>query len=332
MSLSRLIEAHWYAPRPLLTLLLAPLSALFVLVSSARRCAYRHGWLRCERLPVPVVVVGNINVGGVGKTPLTRYLVEALRAQGRRPGVISRGYGGSHQAPTAVMADSPASVVGDEPLLLATAGCPVWVGRDRVAAGRALLAAHPDVDVLLSDDGLQHYRLARDVEIAVLDAARGLGNGWRLPAGPLREAPGRLATVDAVVSHGAARPDLLPAGVPGFVMTLHPGRFWQLVAPDRQCEAADLAGKDCAAVAGIGHPERFFATLASLGLHPRQYAFPDHHRYVDGDMPDADTILVTEKDAVKLRQGKDARIWALPVAAVMEPDLGRWLARTLEGL
>ncbi|RBH42740.1 tetraacyldisaccharide 4'-kinase, partial [Pseudomonas sp. MWU13-2860] len=166
------IERHWYRPRWWLTALLAPLEGLFVLLAAARRLAYRRGWLSAERLAAPVVVVGNINVGGVGKTPLTLSLLRDLQQRGVKAGVISRGYGGSHRQPTLVLADSSPEEVGDEPLLLAASGAPVVVGRDRVAAGRHLLALHPELELILTDDGLQHYRLQRDLEIVVLDGAR----------------------------------------------------------------------------------------------------------------------------------------------------------------
>ena len=334
MSLARLIESHWYAPRRWLLCLLAPLSGLFVVLSALRRLLYRMGVLRVGHVPVPVVVVGNINVGGVGKTPLTRYLVSELQVRGWQVGLISRGYGGRHRQPTPVLPDSDPAEVGDEPLLLVRAGCPLWVGRDRVATARALLAAHPEVDVILSDDGLQHYRLGRDVEIAVLDAARGLGNGWRLPAGPLREGPRRLASVNAVVLNGeGSLPAGLPDHVPVFRMRLQPGMFWQLSAPAEQRAAEEFKELDCVALAGIGHPERFFDTVRQLGIPLRQtLAFPDHHAFVPTDVPVAGAVLVTEKDAVKLVACNNVTLWALPVSAGLEPDLADWLVHTLEGL
>ena len=206
-----------------LTYLLAPLSWLFRMVVAIRRGLYRFGVLRSDRLPVPVIVIGNISVGGTGKTPLVLWLITPLREAGYSPGVIARGYGGANQQPRPVHADSDARQCGDEPVLLARrSGCPVWVGKDRPAAARALLAANPDCNLIISDDGLQHYRLARDFEIAVVDAGRRHGNGWMLPAGPLREPPSRLASVDAVVVRGAAdqpAPLALPAPRP-YAMTL----------------------------------------------------------------------------------------------------------------
>ena len=224
--------------------------------------------------------------------------------------------------------------VPDEPLLLVRAGCPLWVGRDRVATAQALLAAHPEVDVILSDDGLQHYRLGRDVEIAVLDAARGLGNGWRLPAGPLRESARRLASVNAVVLNGEGRlPAGLPDHVPAFRMRLQPGAFWRVSAPAEWRTAEEFRQLDCVALAGIGHPERFFDTVRQLGIPLRQtLAFPDHHAFVPADVPAAGAVLVTEKDAVKLVACNNVTLWALPVSGGLEPDLADWLVHTLEGL
>lgn len=322
------IERSWYREPSWITALLLPAEGLFALVSAARRALFRRGWLRSQRLDVPVVVIGNINVGGVGKTPLTLQLLQAFAQRGVRVGVISRGYGGSHQVPTLVGPDTPASLVGDEPRLIAAAGAPVMVGRDRVAAGRALLALHPELDLILSDDGLQHYRLARQLEIVVVDGARGLGNGHLLPAGPLREPPSRLGSVDALVVNGAARAAIpAPAGVPRFAMQLAPGAFYRLDDPSQTRSAADFAGERVVAAAGIGHPQRFFDTLATLGLHPeRCLAFPDHHDFSAADLPqDADAVVVTAKDAVKLQCINHARLWVLPVAARVEPGLADWI-------
>lgn len=323
------IERSWYRPN-WITAALAPLTVLFVALAALRRAAYRSGWLPVQRLSAPVLVVGNITVGGAGKTPLTLALAQLLQQQGWRPGIISRGYGGAAEGCLAVTADADPAQVGDEPLLLARrSACPVYVGRDRAAAGRALLAAHPQTDILLCDDGLQHYRLGRDVEIAVVDAVRGLGNGWRLPAGPLREAPSRLATVDAVVLNGEGAVALTQPLQ--FRMQLRPGPCWQLVNPARQRSAAALAGQRLAALAGIGHPARFFAMLSAMGLHFSEHPFPDHHAYTSADLAaiDADVIVVTEKDAVKLAGCNDARIWALPVAAELPAGFADWLSQTL---
>ncbi len=294
-----------------------------------RRAAYRAGLLRHERLSVPVVVVGNITVGGAGKTPLTLYLAERLGALGWRPGIVSRGYGGSADGCCEVFDHSGAASVGDEPLLLKQrSGCPVFVGRRRAEAARALLATHPDCNVILCDDGLQHYALQRDVEIAVLDR-RGVMNGWRLPAGPLREPVSRLSEVDAVVLNGlAAAPT---AGVAEFRMTLGGAIFYPLGDGTQSCNAAALQGRRLHAVAGIGEPQRFFDHLASLGLTAQCHAFPDHHAYRAEDLDFAgDAILTTEKDAVKFPE-LPLPVWVLPVTAQVDPDLARFVLEKLDG-
>ena len=333
---SRLLRA-WQS-RGSLPCLLLPLAALFGLLTAGRRLAYRWGWLRSVRLPVPVVIVGNITVGGVGKTPLTIHLVEALCRLGRHPGVISRGYGGDVDGVCAVRLDSHATEVGDEPLLIALrTGVPVVVGRDRVAAAQALLAAHPEVDVLLSDDGLQHYRLARDAEVVVFDG-RGVMNGWLLPAGPLREPVARLAGVDALVINAAesaiAVPPAPTCGVSIYRMRLQSGRIYRLGKPDETIDHGAFAGGRVHAVAGIGHPQRFFDQLTALGITHDPLPFPDHHAYAAGDLPsDGRPILTTEKDAVKLNALVPAYpgdIWVLPVNCFIEPDV--LAARLLEKL
>lgn len=328
------IERHWYRPSLWLTALLAPLEGLFAVLASVRRLAYRQGWLASLRLPVPVVVVGNINVGGVGKTPLTVELIRLLQEKGVRVGVISRGYGGAHQSPVEVLPASEAALVGDEPLLLVATGAPVVVGRDRIAAGKLLLDVHPDLDLILTDDGLQHYRLARDIEIAVLDGVRGLGNGHLLPNGPLREPAGRLAQVDAIVVNGAADNVSLPlpAGVPRFSMQLEAGAIHALGQPQLEREALAFAGQRVVALAGIGHPERFFLSLRAAGVTAeRELVFPDHHVFCPEDLPDdADAVIVTSKDAVKMLQINHAKLWVLPVRARLAPDLADWILARLK--
>lgn len=328
-------------------MLLLPLHALFVWLSGKRRQRFlaETAQGKTPPLPVPVIVVGNITVGGAGKTPLTLWLAQALKARGYRPGIISRGYGrrtdGAAAEVLAVTPETSPEVCGDEPLLLARrSACPVWVARQRYAAGQALLAAHPEVNVLLCDDGLQHYALPRVAEIAVFDA-RGIGNGWRLPLGPLREPLARLAHVDAVVFNGAAPGAAfpLPAGKPAFAMQLQPGAFYALHNPAQACTAADLlaTGKPLFALAGIGHPQRFFDTLAALGLDCTCRAFPDHHAYTAADLTFADggILLLTEKDAVKcgaLIPGQaTASIWVLPVDAAVPQALVDTLLEKIRG-
>lgn len=304
-----------------LSTVLLPASGVFAVVVALRRALYRRGLLRTERLPVPVVVVGNITVGGSGKTPLTLWLAQQLQRRGRHPGIISRGHGGDTGSGQVreVHADSLAREIGDEPLLLKRrSGLPVFVGRDRAGAGRALLASHPECDLILSDDGLQHYRLARDVEIAVLDS-RGLMNGRLLPAGPLREPAGRLRHVDALVFNGPV--GLADGGVAVFTMDLDGGTFYSLADPARTCQASALKDLKLAAVAGIGSPRRFFDHLAGLGLKFSAHAFPDHHRYLAGELSaiGADAFLTTEKDAVKCHGLTRRPVWVLPITAQVAP-------------
>jgi tetraacyldisaccharide 4'-kinase len=285
-----------------------------------------------QRLPVPVIVVGGATVGGSGKTPLTLWLVEALRKHGYRPGIVSRGYGGEVLGVAEVKTCSEPRMVGDEPLLLKKrADCPVFVGADRVAAGRALLAAHPQTNLILSDDGLQHYRLARDMEIVVLDR-RGLGNGWQLPAGPLREPAARLREVDALVLNDASAPHVLPSRV--FHMQLQGAQFYRLDAPQVTADAKSLPSGPRYAIAGIGEPQRFFDHLSALGLTFAAHAFPDHHAYSSEDFSiDDGIILTTEKDAVKLREclSPKVSIWVLPVTAILADGLDQLIVEKLNG-
>lgn len=315
--------------RGLAATLLLPVSALFAVAAAARRLAYRLGWLETVRVRVPVVVVGNIAAGGSGKTPVVLALVQGLAARGRRPGIVSRGYRGSSTGLREVRADDDPERVGDEPLLLKRrAGCPVFVGRDRAAAAQALLAAYPDCDTIISDDGLQHYRLGRDVELAVVDA-RLEANHWLQPAGPCREPLSRLGTVHAIVRNG--RTAIGAPGVPIFSMRLSGDRFVRLDDSERRI-AADFAGQRLHAVAGIGVPDRFFAQLAQLGVRCETHAFPDHHRYVAADLDfQGDAILATEKDAVKLAGLSPLPVWVLPVDAQIEPDLASFVMEKLDG-
>ena len=323
------IEQHWQRFTPV-SALLTPLSALFGGIAALRRQAFKLGLSRQHDLPVPVVVVGNISVGGTGKTPLTIQLARRLCQLGYHPGIISRGYGGSATEPTVVYPDSNPDQVGDEPVLIARhTALPVVVCRDRAAAGHALLKAHPECNLLLCDDGLQHYPLARDVEIAVVDGARGFGNGLLLPAGPLREPQSRLQQVDAIVLNGFGQPTLPQR--PVFQMHLTGGECYRLSAPHETRPASDFIGHNVIAVAGIGHPERFFMQLRGVGLQPRCYAFPDHHQFTPEELafPGCDFVLLTEKDAVKCAGFKDDRIWVFPVSAEIEPDLAQFVVEKL---
>ncbi|HEY6895220.1 MAG TPA: tetraacyldisaccharide 4'-kinase [Casimicrobiaceae bacterium] len=325
----------WYSRRSTpVAALLNPLAWIFGAAAALRRAGYRNNLLKRTRVGVPVIVVGNITIGGSGKTPLVAALVRALAARGRHPGIVSRGHGRRTRDTRGVRAGDHPDEVGDEPLLLAATGAPVVVGRDRVAAARLLLATHPDVDVVVADDGLQHYALARDVEIAVVDAARGLGNERLLPAGPLREPASRLDSVDALVWRTAAgvRPRMR-AHAHEFVVDYEPASWINLVDPARGFDCTWLADRANVAIAGIGNPDAFFDGLRAQGFAGSTHAFPDHHRYTRDDVafPGASAVLMTEKDAVKCRAFGDARMWMLPIDARIDPALVDLVLEKIDG-
>ena len=322
----RWLEPFWYRVSPL-HLALWPLSVLFALLAAVRRLLYRIGLAPATRLRVPVIIVGNISAGGTGKTPCVLWLAQWLLEHGRKPGIVSRGYGGTARTPQRALPDGDPRIVGDEAVLLARrSACPVWVGRQRVAAAEALLAAHPECDVILSDDGLQHYALARDVELAVIDGERGCGNGMLLPAGPLREPMRRLARVDAIIINGGAvfALDMLPSGVPVFDMRMGGNTFYDLRNPQRTVAPGHFANQTVHAIAAIGNPQRFFNHLRELGLSFSAHPFADHHAYTPADCAfGANTaLLMTEKDAVKCERFGGENWWALRVDATIEPALG----------
>ena len=313
----------WYR-RSALAWLLWPLSLAFGALVLARRVLFKTRILKSSHPGIPVIVVGNIVAGGSGKTPLVLWIAEFLKSKGWSPGIVSRGYGGraarKGQAPRAATLADRAEEVGDEPILLSRrSGCPVWVGADRLAVIRAMRAQHPEIDVVLLDDGLQHYRLRRDLEIAVVDG-RGVGNGFLLPAGPLREPAWRLRTVDAVVSNGGARSG-------AFAMQLEGETFHRMTDSSDRRTAAAFAGEKVHAVAGIGDPNRFFLHLIKLGLKPVPHPFADHHpfRPEEIDFGAGAQTVMTEKDAVKLRHAARAEWWVLPVAARLDPAFGDFL-------
>jgi tetraacyldisaccharide 4'-kinase len=263
------------------------------------------------RASVPVIVVGNVTAGGTGKTPLTIALVEALRTRGFKPGVVSRGYGGSAREPMRVDARSDPAVAGDEACLIARAtGAPVAIGRDRAATAR-LLTANDHVDVIVADDGLQHYGLCRDVEICVIDGERRFGNGRLLPAGPLREPANRVRECDFIVCNGGA-----PAAGE-IAMVLAGDEAVALAQPERRSALREFAGKRVHAIAGIGNPARFFAGLRAAGIDVAEHAFADHEVYAPADIRYDDDlpVLMTEKDAVKCAGFADSRHWFVPVQA-----------------
>jgi tetraacyldisaccharide 4'-kinase len=305
-------EGIWSSRNPV-ALLLLPLSLVFAVISALRRLLYRLRLLKTHRFDVPVIIVGNISVGGTGKTPLVIWLSDHLAGQGWRPGIVSRGYGGmARHWPQQVRADSDPAIVGDEAVMLAArTGCPMCVGPDRAGAVAALLA-HTDVDIVISDDGMQHYALGRDLEIAVIDGERRLGNGFLLPAGPLREPRSRLKSVDMVVVNGEGRHGE------------HSMMVYQPVVSDlRENDARSIevfAGQSVHAVAGIGNPQRFFDLLADYGLQVTPHPFPDHHRFEAADLhlEPQQPIFMTEKDAVKCRRFACENCWVVHID--VQPD------------
>lgn len=312
--------ALWFWP---LLIVLWPLSGLFRVLAARRRRELQFGQIG---LPVPVVVVGNINVGGTGKTPLLCALTKALQQRGLRVGIISRGYGGSHRgAPRAVDVTDDAGIVGDEPLLLArSTGCPVVIGSKRFAAAEHLIAI-AQLDVILSDDGMQHYALPRAVEIAVLDGMRGVGNGFCLPAGPLREPVSRLQEVDFVVVNGTGKSGFRDDEL---LTTLEPEQWCNVCSGEVLPLLHIPQGSAVHAVAGIGNPHRFFNTLRALGLQVIEHPFPDHHRFSAQDLLFGDNlpVVMTEKDAVKCRTLVSGNSFALRVSMTLP---AAWVDRLL---
>lgn len=312
----------WYRNSGFLQLL-RPFSWLYALLTGFRRMAYRLAWLKSTRFPVPVIVVGNITVGGTGKTPLTLYLVRLLQGEGFRPAVVSRGYGGKADYPLRVTSATRPEASGDEPLLICReTGVPVVVDPNRPQAVDYLLA-HNLCDIVISDDGLQHYALGRDLELVVVDGKRLFGNGMQLPAGPLREPLTRLKRADAVIVNGSAHEmaslkGVIPDPVPRFRFTLASAGLMPVgvASPESPPASPDTVH----AVAGIGNPERFFTTLENSGFRVIRHPFPDHHRFVPSDLAfdDGLPVVMTSKDAVKCRDFAGAQVWQLPVTA--RPD------------
>ena len=326
----------WYGTTPtarLLTAALAPLGWLYCAVAAARAAGYRRGLLASFDAGAPVIVVGNLSVGGTGKTPLVRWLAAHLVAQGLRPGIASRGHAAANAPKSGVRVlpvDGDPASYGDEPVLLAADGfAPVAVGRDRVAVARELVRAH-GCNVVITDDGLQHYRLRRQCEILVVDGERGHGNGRCLPAGPLREPRGRAARADLAAATGGGQP-----GLPE--MRLEPGDAVCMTRPAETRPLASFAGRRVTAVAGIGNPGRFFRMLAAHGIEPDPGPYPDHHRFSVADVEGwgDGPVLMTEKDAVKVRRLQQPpgrpwpELWVVPVVAVPAPDFVVALDRLL---
>jgi tetraacyldisaccharide 4'-kinase len=311
---------------------------VFGLLVGLRKCAYSSGLKRRYRISKPVIVVGNLTVGGTGKTPLVIWLVKQLRAQGLAPGVVLRGYGG-HQAtraaPRVVELHADPLEVGDEAVLLRLrTGAPVVVGRDRVRAAQQLVN-ETGANVVIADDGLQHLRLERDFEIAVIDASRGLGNGYLMPAGPLREPRARLGTVGAIVlnaSGDAGSVREAHRSEHAFTMRLLGEQLLPLDDVGEPIALGSLAGQRVHAIAGVGNPQRFFRQLCAAGLQVEPHPLPDHHRYQASDLEfgDARPLLMTEKDAVKCRRFAAANRWYLPVEASFAPEEGAALMARLQ--
>lgn len=319
-----MIERIWSGKSPLYLLLL-PLSWLYGLITSGLRLCYRKGWKKSWRSPVPIIVVGNLTAGGNGKTPVVIWLIELLQHHGLRAGVVSRGYGGKSESyPLVLGAHTKTAEAGDEPVLIyQRTGAPVAVSPVRSDAVKALLENNK-LDVIVTDDGLQHYALQRDVEIVVVDGIRRFGNGWWLPAGPMRERASRLDSVDAVITNGGQ-------SEPGEIaMQLLPGMAVNLLSGEQR-DATALP--QVVAMAGIGHPPRFFATLKNLQVKTQaEFAFADHQDYtfdqLNALLNAEQTLLMTEKDAVKCRGFAQPNWWYLPVnAQISESDTTRLLAK-----
>ena len=319
------LEQHWYRFTPV-SLLMLPVSWLYCLLMVLRRGLYRLRIFSPVRLPVPVIVVGNITVGGTGKTPLVIWLADFLRQQGMRPGIVLRGYGGSAvDWPLVVTPDHDPDVVGDEAVMLARQSrCPVAADPDRVRGAQHLVREH-HCDVIVSDDGLQHLRLARDIEIAVIDGARRFGNGRCLPAGPLREPVSRLRDVSLRVVNGEPR-----QGEVG--MMLAETGLCRVNAPESYASAGSFRGETVHAVAGIGHPDRFFTHLRRLGLKVIEHPFPDHYRFRAADIRFGDglAVIMTQKDAVKCERFADDNMWYLAIEARPDPRVGEEVWKRLK--
>jgi len=329
----------WYDNHPL-GLALIPLSWLFCVIVWIRRQAYKYGLLTIYHAPVPVIIVGNITVGGTGKTPLVSWLGQFLRQQGLKPGIVSRGYGGhAKKWPQPVYKNSDPYLVGDEPVLLARhSGCPVAVAPQRSKAVQSLLKNY-DCDIIISDDGLQHYALHRDIEIAVFDNTRRHGNQRCLPAGPLREPVNRLKQVNFLVISDKSNQFTTHNSSESF--TIHNSQFTihnyseplrRITNEDISQPLSALHNQTVHAVAGIGNPAQFFAGLQNHGLKLYCHEFGDHHQLKKSDIQFNDDlpVIMTEKDAVKCRQFAGPQHWYLPIKATVPNSFGERLLQQIE--
>jgi tetraacyldisaccharide 4'-kinase len=316
----------WYQSSSLAKCLL-PVSWVYKKAIHLRRYAYQREIFTVTKFPVPVWIVGNISVGGTGKTPFVAWLVRWLKTQGYQPGIVSRGYKGkSKHWPRLVTVNSDPQEVGDEAVLLVKkTECPMAVGPDRVAAVSCLLENH-SCNIVISDDGLQHYALSRELELVIVDQKRGFGNGFCLPAGPLREPVSRLNEVNAMIVHGkhSTHP---------YSMQLQGENFLHSVShPKQTCSFVEFQRKEIHAVAGIGHPQRFFTNLRQQGLTIIEHIFPDHHFYQKKEIDfgkDA-IVIMTEKDAVKCQAIADQRHWYFAVETIVSDQLIEYLKRLLK--
>lgn len=316
MNLSIWLQSQWQK-RGIYAWLMFPVSMLYCVVMSLRREAYESGLLKTHNIALPVIVVGNLSVGGTGKTPLVIWIARQLARKGLKPAVISRGYGGrAKEYPMPVYADTPAALCGDEPAMIARSlGCPVVIDPDRVAAANWLVERSL-CDVIISDDGLQHLTLGRDLELAVITSDRVAGNGFCLPAGPLRESAARLESVDVVISRNRG------STLTSHYMDLIPGECARLDNPAMRLPLSAFWKSPIHAIAGIGNPEGFFESLTTAGLEIIPHPFPDHYDYapVDISFDDDLPVLMTEKDAVKCSDFANRHCWAVTVS--VEGDEG----------
>jgi len=325
MSLAKSLEYSWYNNN-VVTLLLRPLVWLYCSIMFVRRLAYAMGLLQRHRLSIPVIVVGNLTVGGTGKTPVVVHIAHLLKRSGYSPGIISRGYGGKARSwPQQVRPDADPTMVGDEAILISRrSGCPMAVGPDR-AKTASLLQQHSGCDIIISDDGLQHYALQRDVEIVVIDGMRRFGNGLCLPAGPLREPVSRKEKVDFVITNGTASRN-------EYAMCYQGETLISLSDNNKTCPLSDLKGQSVHVIAGIGNPIRFFEQMRRKGLEVIEHAFSDHHPYSAEDLVfnDDKPVLMTEKDAVKCQRYVTENSWYLPIEIEMKNDFDVQLLTLLE--
>lgn len=322
MKLQQLIEKHWYIePNILLTVILLIPALIFFIISKIRYYLYKFRFLQSYKLPIPVIVIGNISVGGVGKTPLTKMLALELQNKGKNIGIILHGYKSQNKAARIVYPDSKSIEVGDEALIYATNGLKVAIGHNRYLAGLKLLETYSDLDLILADDGLQHYKLQRDFEIAVIDGTRLFGNRFVLPMGPLRETISRLKSVDAIVINGHVTTKLLkPYANKMYHQEMILDKIYNPVYQET-VPADYFNDKNVTAIAAMGNPDRFFNLLHHAGIRPlQQLIYPDHYHYSIEDIPKETTVLVTEKDYTKIAQFNNPNIFVVLVKALLNND------------